>query len=32
MMALGGLFNAKRVGRTVSKKITGMEPEQGFWG
>jgi inorganic phosphate transporter, PiT family len=31
MMALGGLFNANRVAQTVSKKITGMEPEQGFW-
>lgn len=31
MMALGGLFNARRVAQTVSRKITGMEPDQGLW-
>ncbi len=31
MMALGGLFNANRVAQTVSRKITGMEPDQGLW-
>jgi inorganic phosphate transporter, PiT family len=30
MMALGGLFNARRVAETVSKRITAMEPDQGF--
>ena len=29
-MALGGLINAKKVAETVSKRITGMEPDQGF--
>jgi inorganic phosphate transporter, PiT family len=31
MMALGGLFNARRVAQTVSRKITGMDPDQGLW-
>jgi PiT family inorganic phosphate transporter len=31
MMALGGLLNAGAVARTVSKKITGMEPNEGLW-
>ncbi|MEP1032442.1 inorganic phosphate transporter [Ekhidna sp.] len=30
MMAIGGLINAKRVGHTVSKKITRMNHGQGF--
>ena len=29
-MAVGGLLNAKKVGETVSKKITPMNPGQGF--
>lgn len=29
-MALGGLLNARRVAETMSKKITGMNPGQGF--
>ena len=29
-MAIGGLLNARRVGETMSKKITGMNPGQGF--
>jgi PiT family inorganic phosphate transporter len=29
-MALGGLFNARRVAETMAKKITGMNPGQGF--
>ncbi|MFN3940405.1 MAG: anion permease [Chitinophagales bacterium] len=29
-MAIGGLFNAKRVGITMSKKITDINPGQGF--
>jgi PiT family inorganic phosphate transporter len=31
MMALGGLFNARTVAQTVSKKITGMETDHGLW-
>jgi PiT family inorganic phosphate transporter len=31
VMALGGLFNARAVAQTVSKKITGMEPDDGLW-
>ncbi|WP_422090002.1 inorganic phosphate transporter [Tenacibaculum ovolyticum] len=30
IMALGGLLNAKKVGETMSKKITQMNPGQGF--
>jgi PiT family inorganic phosphate transporter len=30
-MALGGVLNAGAVAQTVSKKITGMEPDQGLW-
>jgi PiT family inorganic phosphate transporter len=30
-MALGGMLNAGRVAQTVSKKITGMEPDHGLW-
>ncbi len=30
VMALGGLINARRVAETVSKRITGMDPSQGF--
>jgi PiT family inorganic phosphate transporter len=30
-MALGGLLNASAVAQTVSKKITGMEPDHGLW-
>ncbi|MFN0276574.1 MAG: inorganic phosphate transporter [Chitinophagales bacterium] len=30
IMAVGGLFNAKKVGETMSKKITYMNPGQGF--
>ena len=30
MIALGGLINAKRVGTTISKKVTLLNPEQGF--
>ena len=30
VMALGGLFNAKKVGETMSKKITPMNSGQGF--
>jgi inorganic phosphate transporter, PiT family len=30
IMALGGLINARKVAETVSKRITGMDPEQGF--
>ncbi len=30
-MALGGLLNARAVAQTVSKKITGMEPDHGLW-
>ncbi len=30
-MALGGLLKARAVARTVSKKITGMEPDHGLW-
>ena len=29
-MAIGGLLNARRVAETMSKKITGMNPGQGF--
>ncbi len=29
-MALGGILNARKVAETVSKRITAMEPEQGF--
>ena len=29
-MAIGGLLHARRVARTMSKKITGMNPGQGF--
>ena len=29
-MAVGGLLNARRVAETMSKKITGMNPGQGF--
>lgn len=29
-MALGGLLESRRVAETVSKRITGMEPDQGF--
>jgi inorganic phosphate transporter, PiT family len=29
-MALGGLGNARRVAETMSKRITAMEPDQGF--
>jgi inorganic phosphate transporter, PiT family len=31
MMALGGLLSSRAVAQTVSKKITGMEPDQGLW-
>jgi PiT family inorganic phosphate transporter len=31
MMALGGLLNARGVAQTVSRKITGMEPDHGLW-
>jgi PiT family inorganic phosphate transporter len=30
VMALGGLFSAREVAETVSKRITAMEPDQGF--
>ena len=30
-MMLGGVLNAGAVARTVSKRITGMEPDQGLW-
>ena len=30
-IALGGLFNARAVAQTVSKKITGMDPVHGLW-
>jgi PiT family inorganic phosphate transporter len=30
VMALGGVVNARRVGETLSKKITRMSPGQGF--
>jgi PiT family inorganic phosphate transporter len=30
-MMLGGLLNASAVAQTVSKRITGMEPDQGLW-
>ena len=30
VMAIGGLLNARRVAETVSKRITAMEPDQGF--
>jgi inorganic phosphate transporter, PiT family len=30
-MALGGIVNARAVAQTVSKKITGMEPDHGLW-
>jgi PiT family inorganic phosphate transporter len=30
VMALGGLIHARRVAETVSKRITGMDPDQGF--
>jgi phosphate/sulfate permease len=30
VMALGGLVSAKKVAHTVSKRITGMEPDEGF--
>ncbi len=30
-MALGGILNAEAVAQTVSKKITGMEPDHGLW-
>jgi inorganic phosphate transporter, PiT family len=30
VMAMGGLLNARRVAETVSKRITAMEPDQGF--
>jgi len=30
-MMLGGLLNARAVAQTVSKKITGMEPDHGLW-
>jgi PiT family inorganic phosphate transporter len=30
VMALGGLLNARNVAATVSKRITGMDPDQGF--
>ncbi len=30
-MMFGGLLNASAVAQTVSKKITGMEPEHGLW-
>jgi PiT family inorganic phosphate transporter len=30
-MALGGLLNASAVAQTVSKKITGMDPDHGLW-
>jgi PiT family inorganic phosphate transporter len=30
-MALGGLLNARGVAQTVSRKITGMEPDHGLW-
>jgi PiT family inorganic phosphate transporter len=29
-MAIGGLVNARRVAETMSRKITGMNPGQGF--
>jgi PiT family inorganic phosphate transporter len=29
-MAVGGLLNARKVAETVSKRITSMEPDQGF--
>ncbi|HEU4342699.1 MAG TPA: inorganic phosphate transporter, partial [Candidatus Binatia bacterium] len=31
IMALGGLLNAKNVAETVSKRITAMQRDQGFW-
>jgi PiT family inorganic phosphate transporter len=31
-MALGGLLDARRVGKTLAKKITGMNPGEGFAG
>ena len=31
MIALGGIFNARAVAQTVSKRITGMEPVHGLW-
>lgn len=30
LMALGGLLHAQRVAETVSKRITAMDPDQGF--
>jgi PiT family inorganic phosphate transporter len=30
VMALGGLINARKVAKTVSKRITAMEPDQGL--
>jgi PiT family inorganic phosphate transporter len=30
VMALGGLMSARKVAETVSKRITGMDPDQGF--
>jgi len=30
-MALGGVLNARAVAQTVSKRITGMEPDHGLW-
>jgi len=30
VMALGGILNARRVAETMSRKITGMTPSQGF--
>jgi PiT family inorganic phosphate transporter len=30
-MALGGILNASAVAQTVSKRITGMEPDHGLW-
>jgi PiT family inorganic phosphate transporter len=30
VMAVGGLLNARRVAETVSKRITAIEPDQGF--
>ena len=30
VMALGGLINARKVAETVSKRITGMDPDQGL--
>lgn len=32
LMALGGLFNARKVAETMSRKITEMNPGQGFTG